>query len=71
MMPHDEYIFVQGLLFGAALAAHQARQELGELGQRLARVERDFRSPPRPRYRLVRAGWRDGRRAYHIAGRFG
>lgn len=71
MTSHDEQVFVQGVLFGAALAAHQSRQELGELDQRLARVERDFRSPPRPRYRLAPAGWRDGQRLYRIAGRWG
>jgi len=70
MTSRDEQVFAQGVLFGAALAAHQARQELGELDQRLQRLERERRSPPRPRIRLIPAGWRDGRRAYHI-GRWG
>lgn len=65
MTPRDEYLFVHGLVVGAALAVCEGRREIDQLDERLRRVER-AQEPPRIVGRLVPVGWRRGQRVYQI-----
>ena len=69
MMGREQHAFQCGLLLGAALMAHQQREELAEIDERLRRVEHLRPPPPRALPRLVFAGWRHGQRLYRIVGR--
>jgi hypothetical protein len=56
------------MLLGVALVFEQEQQALTAIDERIKRVESEL-VKPRPRVRLAFAGWRDGRRLYHVAGR--
>jgi hypothetical protein len=71
MTLHDEQVFMQGMVLGAALAFWQAKQAFAELDHRLQRLERELAPRPRIVGRLVPVGWRCGRRMFHVMGRFG
>jgi hypothetical protein len=69
MTPRDEHLFAQGMLLGMALVACGQHEAFAEIDQRLQRVERALRPPPRPRYYFVPAGWLRGRRTFFVVGR--
>lgn len=67
MTPHDQYVFVQGVLYGAALQACRQQHEFAEFDQRLQKVERGFVPVMRFLRRLVPVtDRRDGHRVYRL-----
>lgn len=66
MSPREQQAFMQGVLLGAAMIAHQQRQEIAALDQRMRRVERWLWSALRIMRRLVLVGRRNGQRIYRM-----
>jgi hypothetical protein len=71
MTPHDQEVFAQGALFGAALACWQYRQAFTEIDKRLQHAESVLMPRARIAARLAPVGWRSGQRLYCIRGHFG
>ena len=65
-MPRDEQVFMQGVLYGLALAACRQQHDLTLLDKRITNVERSARPALRMLRRLVVVGRRDGKRIYRM-----